>query len=147
MANSTEARDLRQGKGISLGEIGKGQFDDLEVSTNAGLTNAAELEAFMAEPVVIYVHKARDPQSLDVIVPGVNGINQPIVRGQEVTVKRKYVESLARAHTIRYEQRVSDPSRPDSIQMVPKKVPDYPFDVRQDSRKGKAWLDSIYASV
>lgn len=143
--NRTEARETKQGRARDLAEIGKPEFDETEVLGSA--LGGVELEAFMHEPVLIYVHKARDPQSHDVIVPSVNGINQPIVRGQEVMVKRKYVESLARAHTIRYEQRVSDPSRPDSIQMVPKKVPDYPFDVREDSRKGKAWLDAIYATL
>jgi hypothetical protein len=31
--------------------------------------------------------------------------------------------------------------------MDAKAIPDYPFDVRDDSRRGKKWLESIYASI
>lgn len=146
MRNGTEAREPRQSAAKSLSELG-GPDADVEVVTNAGLTNATELEAFMHEEMTIFVHKGRGQHDLDVIVPSVGTKNQPIVRGYWVSVKRKYVEALARAHTVRYEQKVADPSRPEAFQMVEKKIPDYPFDVRDDSRRGKKWLDSIYASI
>lgn len=147
MSRTTEARDLRQPAAKPLSEIGTPDIADVEIVTNAGISDAAELEAFMQEKVEIYVHKGRGPHDLDVVVPNVGGTNQPIVRGVWVAVKRKYVEALARAHTIRYEQKVMDPTRPEAIQMVPKAVPDYPFDCRDDSRRGKKWLEAIYASI
>lgn len=140
----TAAREATE-RTAPLSEFGKPE--DVEVVTNAGISNAAELEAFMSEQVEVFVHKGRGPHDLDVIVPCVGGINQPIVRGHWVPIKRKYIEALARAHTIRYEQKVADPSRPEAFVMVEKKVPDYPFDVRDDSRRGKKWLESIYASL
>jgi hypothetical protein len=140
----TSAHEQRE-RTAPLSEIGKPDTD-VEVVTNAGLSDAVELEAFMHETVEIFVHKGRGPHDLDVIVPCV-GVNQPIVRGYWTPVKRKFVEALARAHSIRYEQKVADPSRPEAFVMVEKKVPDYPFDVRDDSRRGKKWLESIYASL
>ncbi len=146
MNNRTEAPNLRQRGAQTLAEMGQSDTD-VEVVTNAGLTDIAELEAFMNEEVEVFVHKGRGTSDLDVIVPNVNGKNQPIVRGVAQRIKRKYVEALARAHTIRYEQQVKDPSRPEAFVMAEKKIPDYPFDVREDSRRGKKWLDSIYASI
>lgn len=146
MSNKTEARDLRQPSAKPLSELG-GSDADVEVVTNAGMTDAVELEAFMNEIVPVFVHKGRGQHDLDVITPSVRGINQPIVRGIWSPIKRKYIEALARAHTIRYEQKVADPGRPEAFQMIEKKVPDYPFDVRDDTRRGKKWLEAIYASI
>lgn len=128
-----------------LSEMGKSE--DVEVITNAGLTDAVELEAFMHETVEIFVHKGRNKEDLDVINPTVSPKNQPIMRGVWTPVKRKYVEALARAHSVQYVQKVADPSRPEAFVMVERKVPDYPFDVRDDTRRGKKWLESIYASL
>lgn len=106
-----------------------------------------ELEAFMHEEVMIYVHPAREKGSLEIICPSCNGINQPIVRGVNSKLKRKYVEALARSHSITYQQRTLDPSKPESIQMVETKMPDYPFDLIQDSQKGRDWFKRLQASV
>lgn len=140
-------RDIRQPPAKALDELGKADNVDVEVVTNAGISGAADLEAFMHEPVEIFVHKGREKDADPFAVPNVNGINQPILRGQWIPVKRKYVEALARAHTITYEQVIEDASKPHASKMVPRAVPDYPFDVRDDSRRGKKWLDSIYASI
>lgn len=138
--------------------------DDLRGATNRGLDelttpgmpleqvgsmgmDAVELEAFMHEEVLIYVHPSRERGSLEIITPSCNGINQPVVRGVESKVKRKYVEALARAHSIGYVQRTPDPSKPDSIQMIETKTPDYPFDLLQDSQKGRAWFKQLQASI
>jgi hypothetical protein len=141
------SREIRQPASRGLAELGNADSADVETVTNGGVTDAAERAAFMEEAVEIFVHKGRGQHDLDVIVPSVNGKNQPIVRGHWVPVKRKYVEALARAHTIRYEQKVADPSRPEAFVMEAKAIPDYPFDVRDDSRRGKKWLDAIYASI
>jgi hypothetical protein len=146
MSNRTESRELRQRGAQTLAEMGQPDTD-VEVVTNAGLTDAAELEAFMNEEVAVFVHKGRNDSDLEVIVPVVGQKNQPIIRGHEQRIKRKYVEVMARSHTIRYEQQVKDPSRPEAFVMVEKKIPDYPFDVREDTRRGKKWLDAIYASI
>lgn len=144
-SNGSEQDDLQPGTTRNLSELTT-PGAALESVGNMGM-DAIALDAFMHEVVEIYVHPTKEKGSLDVITPSVNGVNQPIVRGRNVSVKRKYVESLARCHSIRYEQRVQNPSQPENIQMVESKVPDYPFDVLRDTEKGKAWLKSIYASV
>ncbi len=109
--------------------------------------SSVELEAFMNEKVTIYMHPPRIDGELGVQTISVNGVNQPIVKGKKMEVKRKYVESIARTHTIRYQQAVPDVNRPDFIQMVERKIPTYPFSVIEDTDKGKAWLNSICESL
>lgn len=142
--NGSEQDDLNQRAPGTLAEMRTPGAVLIEPITNM---DALELEKFMHEEVTIFVHPTRESGSLDVITPNVNGLNQPIVRGKESIVKRKYVEALARCHSIRYEQRVQNPSQPENIQMVEKKVPDYPFDVVSDTKRGKEWLKKLYASV
>ena len=141
--NATEAVTLPRGTGKPLSEIGKGDAIEVEPITGSLAMSGVDLEKFMHEEVVVYVHPSREAGSLEVIPPNVNGINQPIIRGVNTPVKRKYVEALRRAHSITYEQKVQDPSRPENIQMLARAIPDYPFDVIEDSAKGKAWLKHI----
>ena len=141
--NETEAYKPGPGRPKKLSEIDTGGVG-IEPVDNM---NSIELEQFMNEEVLIYLHQGRDMNDLDVVVANVNGINQPLIRGQEALIKRKYVESLARCHTIKYEQQVQNPMKPENIQMLERKIASYPFDVRRDTAKGKEWLKSIYASI
>lgn len=139
MAKGFDA-NVDQTKKTSLGEIGKGggiepASDRLDLDT----------EAFMHEMVTIMVHPSNEEGQLDVITPNINGINQPIVRGQEQVVKRKYVEALARCRTTKFEQQLADFRDPASHQMVEKTVLSYPFAILKDSDKGKAWMKGILA--
>jgi hypothetical protein len=71
-------------------------------------------------------------------------LNQPIIRGRQQKVKRKYVEALARCRVTKYEQQVMDPMRPENIQMVERTALSYPFAVIEDPHpNGRAWLESI----
>jgi hypothetical protein len=142
--HGSQQDDLRHGKPKALSELMTPGGQVVEPAINM---TAVEQEKFMNEIVEIFVHPTREGGSLDVITPNVNGINQPIIRGVDTEVRRKYVEALARCHSIKYEQRIQNPSQPENIQMVEKKVPDYPFDVIRDTQKGKEWLKRIYASV
>ena len=131
---------------FGLDEIGTAT--GLEQVTENDFVGAAEMEAFMNQPVTIIVSSSTNKEDLPVIIPNVNGINQPIVRGKQTTVKRKYVEALARCTDTRYEQRIKDPSQPDKIQMIEYTVPKYPFTVIKDPHpNGFAWLESITASL
>lgn len=142
--NGSTQDDLRQGAPKALSELATPGSIEIEKVTTL---DALELEKFMHEEVVIYVHPTREAGALDVITPNVNGMNQPIIRGKDTPVKRKYVEALAMSHSIKYEQRVQNPSQPENIQMVEKKVPDYPFDVVSDTKRGKEWLKRLYQSI
>lgn len=142
--HSSEAlSSLPQGNARELSEISSNQGIEIEPITGGLVMGAVEYEKFLHDEVTIYLHPSRELGSLEVVTPSVNGINQPIIRGQQVRVKRKYLEALRRAYTINYEQRVQDPSRPENIQMLARAVPDYPFDVIEDSARGKAWLKLI----
>lgn len=140
----TDAHDGELGKGreLDLDEIG--DPGPIEKASDTNFVEEAELEAFMNEKVTIVVSTSSEDGALDVIIPTVNGINQPIIRGKEIRVKRKYVEALARGRTTRYEQRVMDPSRPENIQMIERTSLTYPFSVTHDPNpKGRAWLQAI----
>lgn len=145
--NTTEANSdqLSKGKSISIGEIGK---EDIERVTENDFADAAELEAFMNEPVTIIVQQDREKGSLPVIVPSVNGVNQPIIRNQKITIKRKYVEALARCRFTAYEQEVPDPNKPENIQMKEKTDLMYPFTVLEDRNpNGREWLLALLAAA
>lgn len=111
---------------------------------SATTTDALDLEAFMHEAVKIRVHGSPEEGALPVISVIVNGTIQPIPRDQEVTVKRKYVEALARAKATTYKQ-ATNPIDPSDIRMVPTTVLSYPFTVIEDTERGKGWLRKILA--
>ena len=145
--DNTVGGDIRESAAQTIPEISSNQLLEQVDGHSLGLKTAIELEAFMNEKVEIYVHADRDEGSLDVITPNVNGTNQPLVRGRNATVKRKYVEALARCHTIKYTQAAADPSRPENIALIARKIPDYPFDVVTDTRRGRDWIKQLQASI
>ena len=132
------------GEGIFQQDLGK-HVSIEPVGSEVAAKLAIELEAFMNEPVKIMVMESGEEGALPVVTPCVNGVNQPIVRGKETVVKRKFVEALARCRTTKYQQRV-DPIERDKIENVPVTVQTYPFAVLEDRNpKGPAWLKGITA--
>lgn len=147
MAKHTEVvnEKLPQGKDMNLGEIG--DPGPIEKVAESDFVKTAQLEAFMNDILTVIVHPSSEEGALDIAPPQVNGLNQPIIRGVESKVKRKYVEALARCRVTKYEQRVQDASRPENIQMIEKCVLSYPFAVLHDPNpRGRAWLEAIVSS-
>lgn len=137
---------IAQGKAVSIGEIGDGE--PIEKISESNFVKAAELEAFMNDILTVTVHQSTEEGSLDFAPPQVNGLNQPILRGVESKVKRKYIEALARCRSTKYIQQVINPSKPENIQMVERCQLTYPFAVLHDpSPKGRAWLEGILAQA
>ena len=71
---------------------------------------------------------------------------QRFIRGQKQTVKRKFVEVLARARDVTYDQDIGvDRSTGEAVQrMIPRIGLKYPFDVLEDpSPQGRAWLQAL----
>lgn len=138
---------LKDGDTIPVTEVGTGQ--PIEVMSEQDIIKfdkAAELDKFMNDILTIIVHPDIAEGSLPVICPNVNGINQPIIRGQKSKVKRKYVEALARARITRYEQATPDARKPENIQMIDSCALAYPFGVLHDPHpRGQQWLDAILA--
>jgi len=134
--------NLPKGKSIPLSEVGSG--DPIEQVSENDFVKSVELESFMNEILTIIVHPTAEDGALDVVVPMVNGMNQPIVRGAESKVRRKYVEALARCRTTKYVQQVMDPARPENIQMTDRTAVSYPFSIIHDPNPiGRQWIESI----
>lgn len=139
----TEEIGVAQPKAKTLPEIRDHSPEDIAVDT-AVASDALELEAFMNEMVKIRVHGSPEEGALPVISVIVNGVLQPILRDEEITVRRKYVEALARAKATSYKQ-VTNPIDPSDIRMVPTTVLSYPFTVIEDTERGKGWLRKLLA--
>lgn len=116
------------------------------VSQAADFRQMAANEAFMNEMVTVMIHSTTDENQAPHVIVNCNGVNQPIMRGTPTTIKRKYVEILARMKETKYTQVTRNPSAPDQIDMVARHGLAYPFDLVEDSNpKGRAWLQNVLA--
>lgn len=105
---------------------------------------AAEL-AFMEEPVEVMVHEAQG-ENPDLIVDlYCNGVPQRFIRGQAITVKRKYVEILANARTQNMKTNINREG--DNVYNRVSKHTSlrYPFVMNDPNPKGQAWLKGLLA--
>lgn len=139
---------LESQKPVPLDEIhAHANPESIQVESVTGINagdDALALEAFMNELVTVVIAESTNEEDLPVIVIGVNGTNQPIVRGVPTPIKRKYIEALARAKETKYRQTLSDPSDPGSIVQVPRTALAYPFSVERDANPdGRGWLRTI----
>lgn len=129
---------------VAIPELGK----NIAIETiTADVIKADEfaMEVFMNEIVTVLVHETAVEGELDVISPSVNGVNQPIRRGVETPVRRKYVEALARAKETKYKQ-ADNHMDPSDRPMIPKTAPSYPFSLIEDKNpRGRDWLKNILA--
>lgn len=116
------------------------------VSESKDFAALAASEVFMNEPVTIMVHSTTDENQPPQVIVNCNGMNQPIMRGYPTTVKRKYVEILARMKETKYSQVTRNPAAPDQIDMVARHGLSYPFDLVEDKNpRGRAWLNNVMA--
>lgn len=103
-------------------------------------------EAFMNEIVTVHVHSSTSDNDAPHFILNCNGVNQPVVRGVDVPMRRKYVEILARMKETKYKQVTPNPASPDAYEMHAKSGLVYPFSiVRDDNPKGRAWLQNVLA--
>ena len=106
----------------------------------------ASSEVFMNEHVTIMVHSTTDENQPPQVIVNCNGMNQPIIRGYPTTIKRKYVQILARMKETKYSQVTRNPAAPDQIDMVARHGLSYPFDLVEDKNpRGRAWLTNVMA--
>jgi hypothetical protein len=103
-------------------------------------------EAFMNELVEIMIHSTTDDNQAPHVIVNCNGINQPIMRGVPMKVRRKYVEILARMKETKYSQVTPNPAAPDVSELRPRHGLAYPFDMISDANpRGRAWLTHVLA--
>jgi len=116
------------------------------VAESRDFSKLAADEAFMNELVTVMVHSTTDENQPNHVVVNCNGMNQPLIRGVPTTVKRKYVEILARMKETKYTQVTRNASAPDQIDMVARHGLSYPFDLVEDlNPRGRAWLQNVLA--
>ena len=114
------------------------------VAESRDFSKLAADEAFMNELVTVMVHSTTDENQPNHVVVNCNGMNQPLIRGVPTTVKRKYVEILARMKETKYTQITRNASAPEQIDMVARHGLSFPFDLVEDKNpRGRAWLQNV----
>lgn len=108
----------------------------------------ADTMAFNEELVKVIVLESTEKFAEQIVEVGVNGVMQRFIRGEEQTVKRKYLEQLARAKMTTYtQQKIKDGEDNESYRNVPHTALRYPFTVTEDQNpRGADWLRMVKAS-
>jgi hypothetical protein len=109
------------------------------------LAHAEEL-AFMEEMVTVTVHESMEERAAPYAEVHVNGRTQLFPRGHAITVKRKYVEGLARAKPTGYRDEEYVGNDGMKAHRYHKSTGlRFPFSVDEDTPKGRAWIKKILA--
>lgn len=147
----TDTTNLPQGQDQSFdvpanGAIDRSEFaDQFEVLGNVPHKSALDAEAFYEEAVEVEILPTENPHAEQVIQLQCNGVNQFLLRGVPVMVKRKFVEILARAKT----ENIATPEFIDgngnrSTRITKSQGLRYPFRVMRDANpKGREWLETV----
>lgn len=142
----TQSEYLGQASEFNIGEIGNGEPPEVEVIDRVLTSGKAEQESFMQEPVTVMVHESTDQNDSELVQVSINGRTQFFARGRPQTVRRCYVERLARAKKTAYSQTLDDRLGEAMNVMKPHHALRYPFSVIEDANpKGSAWLRGILA--
>lgn len=102
-------------------------------------------EAFFNELVTVELAESTNENDPSHVVLSVNGINQPIWRGQPTIIKRKYVEVLAHMWETKYSQPTRDMGNPEAgNSLIGRSALAYPFQVIEDKNPiGRTWLKRL----
>ena len=143
----TTEHNIGQDRPRNMPSTGDPKIDPADIQVVDGLNwkeKAAAL-AFMEELIEVEVLPTQDKNAEFIVEVWCNGRAQRFMRGQKQTVKRKYVEVLARAKQTNYTQEMyKDGNGNDAIRNVPHTGLRYPFQVhRDDSPKGRDWLIKV----
>lgn len=130
---------------VTIGEIGRGDVDLIDPVVDMSW---AEHEKFMHEPVTVMVMSSGQENELELIPIGVNGVTQNFRIDTPQTVKRMFVEKLARCKSTNFEQTIDDRLGERMNMMRRRHALRFPFQVIQDSNpRGAAWLKNILAEA
>ena len=100
--------------------------------------------AFANEQVLVRVHDTTDKNAQELPEVFVNGRVQRFPRGQEISVRRCFVERLARAMATTYGNvKVKGPDGEDKYIYPARSAEVYPFTVINDTPKGQKWLKDL----
>jgi hypothetical protein len=100
--------------------------------------------AFANEMVTVRVHPSTDRNANPLPDVYINGRVQRFPRGQEIPVRRCFVERLARAMATTFgNEKVKGPDGEDRYIYPATTAEVFPFTVIDDTPKGQAWLKSV----
>jgi hypothetical protein len=105
-----------------------------------------ELLRFMEEELTVLMHETTNEQDVDIPCVQNDGLTQYFVRGLEQTVKRKFVEILARCKKTSYtSQMYKDADGGDAYRYPSHTAIMFPFSVIHDPSgdRGRVWLRNI----
>lgn len=107
---------------------------------------AAELDAFMNEFVGVLIAPTNEDGALPVVPISVNGRDVHVVRGIPTRVRRCHVEVLLHAIETTYtqQQNMLDPA---NAPLRPKSSVSYPFQITEDTAKGRRWFAELTKSM
>ena len=141
------AQVIGQSKDDVMDSKGVHRDNTIEIPDGPINQQYADELAMAEEPVEVMVHESTDPNADNPVWVSCNGTNQFFYRGKPITVKRKYLEILARAkHTTisTVEGQGYDGERTTRIKKAT--ALKYPFSVLTDNnRNGSAWLKAVLA--
>lgn len=128
-----------------LDDVSGGEIEAVLNRDPAILKKVADEEVFMNEIVTVFVHPSTNPNDPPHFILSVNGMNQPVFRGQATPMRRKYLEVMARMKETRYTQPARDMMNPEAGNaMLPATGVVYPFQILEDKNpRGFAWLQAI----
>lgn len=143
---NTENQYLGKADAFNIDEIGDGPIN-VEVVERPLTSDKAEQERFMNERMTIMLADSNDPNDTELVQVSINGRNQFFRRGFPQSVRRCYVERLARMKRTSYSQDL-DERKGEAVYntMRPHHALKYPFTVIEDANPlGGPWLRNLLA--
>lgn len=130
----------------ATGSLDRENFrDEFEIQDTPVSDDRLKNLAFNEEPVQVVISEDGNPNAEQVISLSVNGVRQFLRRGESTWIKRKFVETLARARpgAITTPEYI-DASGARATKIVTTYGLSYPFRVLNDANPdGARWLESI----
>lgn len=148
----TDTTDLDVGQKTHIDMPGEGVIDrsalrekaveETDIVTASGVDEYAKELAFYEEPVEIEIHESTDKNNPEPIIDlYCQGVPQRVIRGQPITVKRKYVQILCNARHVSMDTEVKMDGDNVINRVNKRSALRYPFSVIHDANpRGRDWL-------
>jgi hypothetical protein len=121
--------------------------DDIEVVTEKNMADAVATEKFMNEKVVVHIEADPEDENAPVFVyTGHNGVSQYIKRGEDQTVKRKFLYSALMSKRVKFACAFGkDGSGNEYNRLTPNVSTTYRIHLVQDDNPqgGTRWVQSV----
>jgi hypothetical protein len=128
-------------------EVDDGQNIEAVIAHQKDLARIVKEEAFLNEPVTIHIESTGNENEPPSFVLNVNGLSQPIFRDVDITMRRCFVEVLARCKETKFIPQEADMRNPLATNIPRGKTGfTYPFRVIEDKNPiGREWLNAVRA--